>query len=140
MQSRWSCFRNVCKKRPEVIDKLLLFYPALCIPDDARRGRMMFTKFDPNQIPDKLWCGPMRLGKCYVETVKELNIFNEIGSFEGKVFWVHGLEDSIVDISYSRKAKGLYSNVEYYEIANGGHGFNSKCDVEVLKLLDEFMS
>lgn len=30
-----------------VIDKLILFYPAVCIPDDARKGKMMFYSFDP---------------------------------------------------------------------------------------------
>ncbi|MCR5811178.1 MAG: alpha/beta hydrolase, partial [Lachnospiraceae bacterium] len=28
----------------EMIDRLIMFYPAVCIPDDARKGRMMFYK------------------------------------------------------------------------------------------------
>ena len=37
---------------PEQVAKLVLFYPALCIPDDARRGRMMQASFSPEHIPD----------------------------------------------------------------------------------------
>lgn len=51
------------------VSELILFYPALCIPDDARAGRMMFAKFDPNNIPDIVNCGPMKLGRRYVEDV-----------------------------------------------------------------------
>ncbi len=129
----------LAKKIPQKIDKLLLFYPALCIPDDARKGQMVFAKFDPEHIPDKLWCGPMRLGRCYVETVKEMNVYEEIGGFEGDVFYVHGTADRIVNIEYARKAKSLYSNIEYYEIENGGHGFKGKDNEEVLCFMKKFM-
>lgn len=129
----------VAKKIPEAIEKLLLFYPALCIPDDARKGKMIFAKFDPNNIPDKLWCGPMRLGKCYVDTVQNMNIYNEIGGFKGKVLLVHGTADSIVNISYSRKAQEMYPNVDYHEIENGAHGFKGKYEKIALSLLKEFM-
>ena len=45
-----------------VIRRLVLFYPALCIPDDARRGSMMVYRFDPNHVPDVLGRIPMKLG------------------------------------------------------------------------------
>lgn len=38
------------------ISKLILFYPALCIPDDARAGKMIFAKFDPHNLPDIIQC------------------------------------------------------------------------------------
>ncbi len=31
----------------EKIERLILFYPAVCIPDDARKGRMMFLPLIP---------------------------------------------------------------------------------------------
>ena len=67
------------------ISKLILFYPALCIPDDARAGKMMFAKFDPENIPDIIRCGPMRLGKCYVEDVIAVDPYQEIRDFSGDV-------------------------------------------------------
>lgn len=46
----------------EKIKRLILFFPALCIPDDARAGKMMFAKFDPQNIPKVIQCGSMKLG------------------------------------------------------------------------------
>lgn len=60
------------------INKLVLFYPAFCIPDDARAGKMIFARFDPNNLPGVIKCGPMKLGKCYVEDVIRMNPFEEI--------------------------------------------------------------
>lgn len=39
-------------KYPGIADKLVLFYPALYIPDDARAGKMMFAKFDPQGLTE----------------------------------------------------------------------------------------
>lgn len=81
----------------------------------------------------------MRLGKCYVNTVKEMNIFKEIAGFMGKVFLIHGKDDRLVNISYSRKAKELYSDICYFEIDNAGHGFNGKQNKKAIELLIDFM-
>lgn len=32
------------------VERLVLYYPALCIPDDARRGHMINAKFDPDRV------------------------------------------------------------------------------------------
>ena len=90
------------------ISKLVLFYPALCIPDDARAGKMIFAKFDPEHIPDIVRCGPMKLGKCYVEDVIGIDPYQEIKEFTGDVLIVHGTRDKIVDIEYSKRAYELY--------------------------------
>ena len=52
----------VAAKNNFPIEKLVLFYPALCIPDDARAGKMMMAKFDPQNVPDTFRCGLMKLG------------------------------------------------------------------------------
>lgn len=91
-----------------IISKLVMFYPALCIPDDARAGKMIFAKFDPGNIPDIIRCGPMKLGKCYVEDVIGIDPYQEIKEFTGDVLIVHGTRDKIVDIEYSKRAYELY--------------------------------
>lgn len=52
----------------EQIRGLIMFYPALCIPDDARKGHMMFSEFDPQNIPDTFRCereaGKVLCGSC----------------------------------------------------------------------------
>ena len=39
--------------REDDVERLVLYYPALCIPDDARRGQMINAKFDPGHVPQE---------------------------------------------------------------------------------------
>jgi len=126
-------------KHPGMVSKLVLFYPAFCIPDDARAGKMMFAKFDPNQIPELIHCGPMKLGRCYPADVIHMDPFEEIKSYTGPVLLVHGTKDNIVDIRYSDKAVSAYSQSVVYQIIDGGgHGFQGKFDAEAMNALREF--
>ncbi|MDE6167953.1 MAG: lysophospholipase [Acetatifactor sp.] len=132
------------------ISKLVLFYPALCIPDDARAGKMMFAKFDPGHIPDIVRCGPMKLGKCYVEDVIGIDPYQEIKEFTGDVLIVHGTRDKIVDIEYSKRAYELYlgnkgredesRTVSFYQIDGGRHGFSRKHDRAAIRHLQQFLA
>lgn len=75
---------------PDKVKNLILFYPALCIPDDARTGQMMFAKFDPQNVPKIVKCGPMKLGRQYVTDVLEMNSFEQIRNYYGPVLIIHG--------------------------------------------------
>ncbi len=131
------------------ISKLILFYPALCIPDDARAGKMMFAKFDPHNLPDIIPCGPMKLGKCYVKDVIDLDPYLEICKFQGDILIVHGTKDRIVNIKYAEQAYDVYlkktkqSNltriVSFHKIEGGGHGFSKKHDAAAIGYLERFL-
>ena len=120
-------------------EKLILCYPAVCIPDDARKGKMMFYKFDPQNIPDLLGKFPMRLGGDYARIVINMDIYKEITGYEGPTLYLHGTKDSIVDISYARKAKTCFPQCEYHEIIGGGHMFKGHADKEACELISNFM-
>lgn len=135
----------VAAKLKEKISKLILFYPALCIPDDARNGKMMFSKFDPNNLPETLYCGPMKLGKCYVSDVIKMNPYEEINGYLGDVLIVHGTNDKIVKMNYIEKAYEVYkkrntkNNVELYTIENGKHMFSKKHDKIAINYIKKFI-
>ncbi len=131
------------------IEKLSLFYPALCIPDDVRAGRMMNTKFDPANIPEKINCGPMKVGRCYATDVIDMDPFEEIKNYNGEVLIVHGTADKIVNIDYSVRAVEAYKStrpdemaeekrVQYHVIEDGAHMFSKKHDVIAMEYLREF--
>lgn len=130
------------------ISKLILFYPAFCIPDDARAGKMMFAKFDPNNIPDTIKCGPMKLGRCYVEDVININPYDEIGGFSGDVLIVHGTKDKIVNMKYIERAYQTYlkenadnstqSKVVLKIIDGGKHMFSKKHDKIAMEYVRNF--
>ncbi len=130
-------------KKENNIRSLVLFYPAFCIPDDARKGQMMLAKFDPANVPEIFYCGPMKLGKCYVQDVLPLEPFAQIAPFEGDVLLVHGTRDAIVNISYAEKANATYRNrasgsVQYEIIKNGTHSFLAHHDKTAIKYLLQF--
>lgn len=125
--------------------KLVLFYPAFCIPDDARAGKMMMAKFDPADVPETVYCGPMKLGRKYVTDAQNLDPYREIAPFDGKVLIVHGSADGIVKRGYIDRAFATYSarakGSARLEIIDGGkHMFGKKHDKIALGYLREFVS
>ncbi len=133
-------------KRKEQISRLVLFYPALCIPDDARAGKMMFARFDPHNVPERFNCGPMKLGRRYVTDVLAMDPFAEIVSYSGPVLIVHGINDNIVHPNYSQRAFEAYSQRSVPKasaclemIEGGAHGFSKKHDALALEKLDRFL-
>ncbi len=127
-------------KHPGLVDQLVLFYPALCIPDDARAGKMMMAKFDPRNIPETFCCGPMKLGRCYAADVMEMGPFDEIKSYSGPVLIVHGTDDRIVPADYSRRAQECYPNARLCLIEGGAHGFSRKHDVLAMDYIKSFLA
>ncbi len=127
-------------KHPDIVNKLVLFYPALCIPDDARAGKMMWARFDPKNIPDTFQCGPMKLGKCYAADVVDMDPYEKIKTYAGPVLIVHGTEDRIVHPSYAQRAQKCYPNAQLHLIEGGAHGFSKKHDAIAMGYLKEFLS
>lgn len=121
------------------IDRLIMFYPAVCIPDDARKGKMMFFKFDPNNIPAVLGRFPMKLGGEYARTMITMDPFEKLKGYTGPVLLIHGTADKIVNITYARKLKNIYSDCRYEEIEGGGHMFKGKADKKACLILQHYM-
>ncbi len=109
-------------KRESDIERLVLYYPALCIPDDARRGCIIGTKIDPDNVPNRFFGLFIPLSKKYVLDAKSIDPYEQICTFKKPVFIVHGIEDKLVKIDYSRKAKEHYPDCKLVEI-HGDHGF-----------------
>ncbi len=99
-------------KHPDEVKQLILFYPALCIPDDARSGRMMFFQFDPANIPDRIAASvpgvKLAISGEYPRCVINLDIFEEIAPYHGEVLIIHGEKDRVVNVSYGKRAWQVY--------------------------------
>lgn len=118
---------------PETVNGLVLLYPALCIPDAARAGEMLWLKFDPSHIPEKMHAGPMPLGRRYAADVMDMDAFRQIAGYSGKVLLLHGDRDTIVDISYAEKAESVYraagADVRFVVIPGGKHIFRKPSQI-----------
>lgn len=102
----------VAARHPDKIEMLILLYPALSIPDDARKGKMLMAQFDPNAIPETFRCGPMKLGREYATSVMDLDPFEILGSYKGNVLLLHGDRDDLVPLSYSHRAMAMYRQAQ----------------------------
>ncbi len=139
----------VASKRAEEISNLILFYPALCIPEDARNGNMLGTTFDPNNIPEILKFGPIKIGKDYPASAAKIDAYKEIKKFTKDVLILHGTADSIVPLKYSKHAYNEYIQerqnacekhpVEFEIIKNGKHGFSKKHDKIAIQHVKKFL-
>ena len=120
------------------IRSLMLFYPAVCIPDDARSGKMMVYRFDPENIPDLLGKLPMKLGGDYARTVIGMDPYEEMRGYKGPVLLLHGTEDKIVNLRYARALKEIYPDCRYEELEGAGHMFRGRDDDRACGILREF--
>ena len=138
-------------KPDTAVSKLILFYPALCIPDDARAGQMMFAKFDPEHIPEQFMCGPMRLRARYVTDVIHMKPYEEITLYPGDVLIVHGDNDPVVSIHDSNRAYKAYRKrptakfhrpprTEFRTSEGGKHGFSRKHDIFAMDAVRSFLA
>lgn len=112
----------------EQVTRLILFYPAFCIPDDARKGRMQKASFDPKQVPEEFSCGRMKLGAVYAVTAMQLDPWKEITPYAGPVLILHGDSDKVVSPAYARRAvfeynRGHKEHAQLCILSGAGHGF-----------------
>lgn len=106
-------------ERGEDIAGLVLFYPALVIPDDTRRE---FSSID--MIRDVNYRFGIPIGRVYHEAVYDMDVLEAIAGYDGPVLIVHGDADSIVPFSYSELADSQYENSHLIILPGAGHGFH----------------
>ena len=102
---------------------LILFYPAFSIPDDARKGSMQAASFDPKAVPEEFSCGRMKLGAVYAVSAQKLDPWKEVVPYQGPVLILHGDQDGLVDLSYSRRAARTFPRATLEVQEGAGHGF-----------------
>ena len=132
----------VAAQLEDEIKGLMLFYPALSIPDDARAGNMIFnTDFDPRDIPEVIKCGPLTFSGRYAASLLLMDVFEEIADYKGPVFIAHGDKDAIVDYSYSVRAQQAYSRerCSLLTIPKGKHVFLPLQDRPAVSGLKHFL-
>ena len=122
---------------------LILQCPAFCIPDDLRRGKASAAVFDPEHIPKTLECRKMILGKRYITDLIDMDPFSVIGDYPGSVMILHGTDDPVVPIDYSKRAQDIYNRkgirCQLVVIPGAGHGFWPKYEPVVLHAMENFM-
>lgn len=100
------------------IAKLVLFYPALSIPDDARKRYS-----SQSDIPASAYFLYLTVGRIYFADILDYDPFTDIVRYDNPVLIVHGDRDGVIPIAYSERAAREYPSATLYTISGAGHGF-----------------
>lgn len=124
------------------IQKLIMIYPAICIPDDARKGCLGGSSYDPDNVPVTINCGDTLLGKKSHETVVGMDPYLELAAYQGDVLILQGLEDKIVNYSYAIRAKESYREGQccLQLIRNLDHGLDAMQFGSVFASIRQFLA
>lgn len=105
-------------QRAEEVCALVLLYPALAIPENARAQYA-----DAASVPETAYVFGTAVGRVYYTDVLELDAYAEIAAFTGPVLLIHGSADIIVPLSCSQRAAEVYADAELTVLDGAGHGF-----------------
>lgn len=120
-------------EHPE-IKAVILYYPALCIPEDARKRHG-----SKENIPEREHLGASLLGRAYSESVWDYDVYSMLPAYKGPVLILHGDADKIVNISYGRRAAETYSHAEFVCLPGEVHGFTAQGKQRAAQLSYEFL-
>ncbi|MCR5455495.1 MAG: alpha/beta hydrolase, partial [Bacteroidales bacterium] len=116
------------------IHKLVLIYPALCIPDNwnARYKKV-------SDIPDttKLWDIP--LSKNFFMELRVVKVYKEAAKYKKPVLIVHGSDDPVVPLKYSQDAVKAFKDARLKVIEKAGHGFKPHEFVNSAGMVRDFL-
>ena len=129
----------VAAEQPERISKMLLLYPALCIPDDARRGQMRMLRFDPAHIEETLVSRPIRFSAKYPKSAMDIDIYAAIKKISCPMLLLHGSEDEIVDVAYAKRAEEANAAVKLVVLQGAGHGFGREEQQQAIGQMVQFL-
>lgn len=119
---------------PNDIKAQILLYPGFSIVDEVHNT---FKKKE-NIKEFSLW--GVEIGKIYSKDIWDLDIYSEVTKYIKPTLIIHGTNDNIVNINYSRKAHEKYLNNKFIEIEGAYHGFKEKRHfVKAIKEIIEFI-
>lgn len=128
-------------KNPAVVARVMAVSPALSIPDMARKGKILFMTFDPNNIKDTFKTkGKFNFSYTFAEEAIRLDTDKIIKEVLCPVCIVHGAKDEIVNATYLRKSlENLSQDSFVYFIKKAKHSFKKKEKIEALAHFNEFL-
>lgn len=104
-------------ERPGTASRLILVYPAYCIPDH-HNSRL--------EIPDTTYVWRVPLGRRFFTELKDMNPYTALPTYTNPVLIIHGDKDKVVPLSYSERAVQLFPDARLKIIEGAGHGFGDK--------------
>lgn len=124
---------------PGLIKSVVLLAPAAVLREDAIRGSLFGTSYDPLDPPEVivLWNG-LEVGGRYLSTASRLPIYETAAKYNGSACIIHGTGDSLVPYTYSERFHQIWPSSEYYLLDYYDHNFAS-CRYRPVEIMVDFL-
>lgn len=111
---------GILAERGESPAALVLIAPGSVIQDACKGGRFFGAEFNPADPPEYVKCfGIMKLGREYLLSTQELDIYGTAKAYTGPVRIIHGSKDTIVPMSCSEKYIDSYTQEAELTVVEG---------------------
>ena len=118
---------------------LALPAPASVLKNACRNGRLFDAKFNPADPPEYVRCFKMmKLGREYLLSTQQLDIYGTAGAYQGPVRIIHGGNDRLVPMWCSEDFKKTYGEVAELIVVEGENHRLSKKTRKVAELVTAF--
>lgn len=106
-------------KAPEA---LVLLAPGSVIKEACQGGRFFGNQFDPKNPPEYIKCfGSYKVGREYMLTTQQLDIYGTSEQYQGPVCIIHGTKDGIVPLWCSERYDSIYHHSTLHLIEGENH-------------------
>lgn len=123
------------------IKGMVLLFPAFNIPDNWTKTNYPIDRYPtPESIPESFDFWGVKLGRNFVVTMRDFDVYANMADFQKPVLILHGTNDNIVPISYSQRAVKTYPNAELVTYKGEGHGFTPGTMQDVEERLLDFIN
>lgn len=120
---------------------LVLLAPASELKNACRNGGLFDAKFNPADPPEYVRCfGMMKLGREYLLSTQQLDIYGTAEVYRGPVRIIHGSNDRLVPMWCSEVFKKTYGEAAELVVVDGENHRLSKKTKEVARLVVEFFT
>lgn len=118
---------------------LVLIAPGSVIKDACQGGKFFNARFDPADPPEFIRCwGVKKLGREYLLSTQELDIYGTAAAYGGKVRILHGTRDRIVPVWCSERYKETYGERAEFSLVEGENHMITRRRDEIVRETVEF--
>ncbi len=118
---------------------LALLAPASVLKNACRNGSLFDAKFNPADPPEYVRCFKMmKLGREYLLSTQQLDIYGTAGAYQGPVRIIHGGNDRLVPMWCSEDFKKTYGTAAELIVVEGENHRLSKKTRKVAELVTAF--
>ena len=99
---------------------LVLLAPGSVIKEACQGGKFFNARFDPGNPPEYIRCwGMYKLGREYLVTTQQLDIYGTAAAYDGPVLLLHGDRDGIVPMWCSERFLQTYGDRATLQVVEG---------------------